>query len=122
MRINKGLLIYVRMFIAGLVGLFGILTIIASVPEPKPTITYIWVKPNSTQQDYNRDNYVCLKESQQRVSEYSREGRSSASSSTMQANDSLYNACMNARGWSLEREFPVEKKLKNKKKGRGDVS
>ncbi|MCX5846322.1 MAG: DUF1566 domain-containing protein [Deltaproteobacteria bacterium] len=113
MRINKGLLIYVRMLIVGLVGLFGVLTIIASVENP-PKKDYVWVKPNGTGQDYNRDNYACMQESQQRVSEYSREGRSAASSSTVQTNETLYNACMNARGWSLQEYKSEEDKAAEK--------
>jgi len=101
MRISKGLMIYVRLLIVGFVVLFGALTIIASA-ENQPKKDYVWVKAKSTDQDYNKANYACLQGSQQRVSEYSREGRSASSSSTMQANDSLYNACMQARGWSLE--------------------
>jgi len=110
MRINKDLLIYVRLLLVGLIVIFGALTIIASVPEKKQPMKYIWVKPNSNDQDYKRDNYDCLKESQQRVSESSSEGRSASSSSTMQANNNLYNACMQARGWSMQREDAGEKK------------
>jgi hypothetical protein len=113
MRINKSILIYVRMLIVGLVCLFGLLTIIASGPEPKPTPRLKWVKHGATDQDYKKDNYTCLKESQQRFSESSREGRSASSSSTMQTNDSLWNACMNAHGWSLqEYETEAEKAAK----------
>ena len=118
MMINKDLLLYVRMLIVGLVVVFGALTIIAST-ENQPIPNYIWVKPNSTDQDFKKDSYVCLKESQQRVSEYSREGRSASSSSTVQTNDSLYNACMQSRGWTLEREVPADKKkVKNASKKR----
>ncbi|MCX5846323.1 MAG: hypothetical protein NTW12_08200 [Deltaproteobacteria bacterium] len=122
MRINKGLLIYVRLMIVGLVVLFGVLTIIASVPKPKPTPTLRWYKPGFTPEGFAKDRYACLKESQQRVSEYSREGRSSASSSAVITNDNLFNACMNARGWILQDETITIQEQKKQKKAKSDDS
>lgn len=121
MRIKKGLLMYVRPMLLGLVVIFGLLSIIAST-QNQPKKNYVWVKPNGTDQDYRRDNYDCLKESQQRMSEYSRDGRYANSSSTVQTNDTLYSACMSARGWSLEEEIYAAKKVKaakKEKKGKG---
>jgi hypothetical protein len=99
MRLNKDWPIYVRLMVAGLLVLVGVLTIIASAEQ------MIWVKPGAGNKDFNRDNYACLKESQARVSESYYDRRSGgSSSSTVQTNQTIYNACMYARGWTLQED------------------
>lgn len=98
MKINKTLPFYTRLLLTGLVVLFGLLTIIASGPN------MVWVKSGSTQMDFNQDKYACMQESQQPVSGgyYNRYGGSA--SSGVRTNQNLFNACMEARGWSLKQQ------------------
>jgi len=69
------------------------------------TPTYYWVKNGASKQDYAQDEYPCLQEAQQQVSEtyipppaykYS----AATSSSSTVTNWNLFNSCMKARGWS----------------------
>jgi hypothetical protein len=94
MRIKKGFRIYVRLAVTGFAVLFGLLTVIASGPN------MVWVKRGSTQQDFNQDKYACMQQSQQPY--YDRAG--AYSSSGVNTNMNLYNSCMEARGWSLQRQ------------------
>ena len=71
-------------------------------------ITYTWVKPGSTTQEFNSVNYECLKASQQREA-YSNlsynalfGGYQGGSGNTVNTNSQLFNACMNAKGWTLQ--------------------
>jgi hypothetical protein len=74
---------------------------------------YLWVKPGGTQGEFSQDRYACMQEAQQRVSgtivtEY--KGTSvGVSQNNVETNDNLFRACMNARGWYLQRQDrPVE--------------
>ncbi len=61
-----------------------------------------WNKPGSTVADFNGDNFACMQSSQQRstLSYFSIYGGVSSSGQTL--NQPLYNACMNAKGWTLQ--------------------
>ncbi len=103
MKINKGLPMYVRLMVMGFVVFIGVLTIIASGP------TMQWVKQGSTREDFSKDKYACLQESQQSASSgyFNRYGGSSSSGAI--TNNNLYRACMEARGWSLREESEIVK-------------
>jgi 5-methylcytosine-specific restriction endonuclease McrA len=68
----------------------------------------VWNKPNSSQNDFARDRYTCLQQSQQASSvgyvipNAVLGGYQGYSSSGVSTNDSLFNACMNANGWYLQ--------------------
>jgi hypothetical protein len=89
MRINKGLRIYIRLIVMVLIVFVGALTIIASAPNR------IWVKPGSTQQDYNKDSYECEKDARQ--SGYY--GTGITRDIEMQ---NFFSRCMVSKGWSLQ--------------------
>ena len=63
-----------------------------------------WNKPGASQDDFARDRYSCMQESQQRVGTAAVNQFGGASSNTMQTNGMLFNGCMNARGWQLQRQ------------------
>ena len=64
----------------------------------------VWTKPNFTKQEFATDKYECMQESQQQSSSayVNRYGGIAESGSIM--NSSLFNACMEAHGWSLVSE------------------
>ena len=66
------------------------------------------VKPGGTTQEFNSVNYECLQASQQREA-YSNlsynsllGGYQGGSGNTVNTNNQLFNACMNAKGWALQ--------------------
>lgn len=68
----------------------------------------LWTKSGGTQDEFSRDKYACLQDSQQResgayVNEYSGTAHSSVT-----INEQLFAACMNARGWYLSRAAPQQ--------------
>jgi hypothetical protein len=81
----------------------GLILACASAPKTKQ----VWYKPGWTQEGWAKDKYDCLQQSQQRESSATGgfcsgylcvPGRSD---SNVVTNWALYNACMEARGWSL---------------------
>jgi hypothetical protein len=71
-------------------------------------VKMVWWKQDITKDEFNRDKYACIEESQQRVSdEYiNLYGGVSRSSIT---NPELFNACMESRGYSFMREDELPK-------------
>lgn len=75
-----------------------------------PTTKKVWYKPYFTREEFAKDKYNCLQESQQRKS--SAQGGYYAgniyipgsSDSSVVTNWNLFNACMEARGWTLKTE------------------
>jgi hypothetical protein len=96
--------------------------------------SYVWVKPGGTQGEFSQDRYACMQQAQQRASsttvnvyggassgtnmpELGGSNFASSMGSTIQAagdvglqqanrtnSQNLFNACMNARGWYLQRQ------------------
>ena len=60
----------------------------------------VWVKPGASQQDFATDKYECLQQSQQPHAYVNAYGGASGSVT----NAELFNSCMNARGWYLQRQ------------------
>ena len=76
-------------------------------------ISYTWVKPGGTTQEFKSVNYECLQASQQREA-YSNlsynsllGGYQGGSGNTVNTNNQLFNACMNAKGWALQAQRSV---------------
>ena len=90
--------IYVRLIIVGALVLFGVLTIIGSGPNN------VWVKPGSSEQDFNKDKYECMKENQKQVSSGYGNRYGASTSSDVVVDWNLFNHCMVARGWSLQEQ------------------
>lgn len=61
----------------------------------------VWVKPGASTDDFNKDKYACLQQSQQQVSVLAVGKYSGYGQSGQETNAMLYNSCMNSRGWSL---------------------
>jgi hypothetical protein len=61
----------------------------------------VWYKAGGTQDDFSRDRYTCLQQSQQRVSGAYVDQNSGAAQSTVVTNGQLFDACMNASGWYI---------------------
>lgn len=61
----------------------------------------VWVKPGASTDDFNRDKYACLQQSQQQVSVLALGKYSGYGQSGQETNAMLYNSCMNSRGWTL---------------------
>jgi hypothetical protein len=64
----------------------------------------VWVKPGASQQDFANDRYTCLQQSQQQRSAAQVNAYGGAASSGSYTNADLFNACMNAAGWYLQRQ------------------
>jgi hypothetical protein len=64
----------------------------------------VWNKPGSTRQEFSQDKYECMQQSQNRVSRAYVDPYGGSASSRTATNVPLFNACMEARGYSLERE------------------
>jgi hypothetical protein len=73
-----------------------ILLVICSCSPIKSTI---WDRPGSTKDELSRDNYLCLKESQQQESNSSIGLYAGNATTSIKTNNILFNACMNAHGW-----------------------
>ena len=63
-----------------------------------------WNKPGASAQDFNADNYQCMQGSQHQTSSVYVNPYGGSSSSRQTTNIPLFNACMNAKGWSLQRQ------------------
>jgi len=64
----------------------------------------LWYKPGATVADFNTDKFQCMQVSQQQTSSAYISRYGGAASSEQSTNAPLYNACMNAKGWSLQRQ------------------
>jgi hypothetical protein len=62
----------------------------------------VWVKPGATQTEFAKDRYACLQDSQQRVGSAYVNQYGGSSNNSVITNGGLFDACMNARGWSLQ--------------------
>lgn len=98
----------------------------------------VWVKPGAKDNEFNIDKYSCMQSAQQPYASsigYNSGGIVSPSSTTTASssagialNDQLFNACMNAKGWSLritQNQSPTpsqvlsENDARNRCEGRG---
>lgn len=67
-----------------------------------------WVKAGATQQDFAKDKYDCLQNSQQQVAGTRTRFDSSCNCnrqypySEVKTNYQLFNSCMNAKGWTAQ--------------------
>ena len=61
----------------------------------------VWNKAGASQDDFSRDRYTCLQESQQRVGGAVVNQFGGAASNTVVTNTGLFGSCMNAHGWYL---------------------
>lgn len=61
-----------------------------------------WVKPGASDNDFAKDRYSCLQESQQRVGASSFNAYGGGSVSKVVTNDQLFSACMSAKGWNIQ--------------------
>jgi predicted aspartyl protease len=68
----------------------------------------VWTKPGSTQEGFNKDSYSCMQQSQQRVATAFVNEYGGSSSNHVITNNNLYNACMNAQGYTLQALAPLE--------------
>ena len=61
----------------------------------------IWTKPGASQDDFSKDRYACMQQSQQpnSVAYFNRYG--GGANSSVITNGNLFGACMNASGWYL---------------------
>ncbi len=98
MRINKVLPTYARLMVVGLVVFLGVLTIIGC------RSTMVWVKPGATEEQFNKDKYECMRENQQVSSATYVNRYGGGSSSNVVVDPDMYNACLQARGYSLKEE------------------
>lgn len=68
----------------------------------------VWVKPGASQTDFGKDKYDCLQQAQQRVSGAVVNQYGGSASNRVITNDTLFTACMNARGWTLQSQSAVQ--------------
>lgn len=101
---DKAAMFIVRLILVSIVGL--LLFCASCAPLPRK----VWTKPNFTQGEFAKDKYDCLQQSQQSKSSaigaycagnYCQPGQAD---SRVITNWDLFNACMEARGWSLVEE------------------
>jgi hypothetical protein len=64
----------------------------------------VWNRPGALQADFNTDRFQCMQVSQQQSSSAYVNRYGGYASSEQTTNDPLFKACMNAKGWSLERQ------------------
>jgi len=70
----------------------------------------VWNKSGASQADFNTDRYRCMQESQQQSSSAYVNRYGGYASSGQTTNESLFNACMTAQGWSLGRDNSTDAK------------
>ena len=75
-----------------------IFAVISGCATP-PTSYYRYFNPKSNQQQFMKDRYACLQETQQRVSGAYVNQYGGASSSTVMPPCSAFNACLASRGY-----------------------
>jgi predicted lipoprotein len=103
MRLKTIIKTYIMLIV--FVSMAGLILSCASTPQRK------WYKPNFTKQEFARDKYDCMQQSQQ--SQSSAMGaycvgyycQPDQAQSSVVTNWDLFNACMEARGWSLVDEM-----------------
>ena len=71
----------------------------------------LWIKPNSTQAEFERDRYNCLQDSQQRVGSAQVNAYGGSAINTVTTNNMLYSGCMGAKGWSLQSKEVVQSQM-----------
>ena len=60
----------------------------------------VWLKDGGSPQDLDQDNYQCLQEAQEQISEtYISFNGGTSTEDVSVTNVPLFNACMEARGW-----------------------
>jgi hypothetical protein len=60
----------------------------------------VWLKDGGSPQDLDQDNYQCLQEAEEQISEtYISFNGGSSTENVSVTNVPLFNACMEARGW-----------------------
>jgi hypothetical protein len=64
----------------------------------------VWVKPGLTQDEFAKDRYACMQQSQQRVSAAFVSQYGGSASNHVITNANLFNACMNAQGYTLQKQ------------------
>jgi len=91
-----------RIAVLALVFMIGLIFACSSGPQYRTE----WSKPGWTQQEWAKDKYECMQEAQQQRS-HAMGGFCSGyvcvpgrSDSTVVTNWTLFNACLEARGWS----------------------
>lgn len=68
----------------------------------------VWTKEGASMNDFNKDNYDCMQQSQQYASStYVNHYGGTARSGTV-TNRGLYNACMGAQGYTLQDKNSVD--------------
>jgi len=71
----------------------------------------VWIKPGASTNEFNVDKYDCIQQAQQKSSSaYVNPYGGVAGSGTI-TNWGLYNACMNAKGWTLQDSNNLSKTL-----------
>ena len=68
----------------------------------------LWVKPNASQGEFERDRYTCLQQSQQRVGAAQVNAYGGSAVNTVATNDMLFSTCMGSKGWSLQNKEVVQ--------------
>ena len=64
------------------------------------TAPMVWLKDGGSPQDLDQDNYQCLQEAQEQISEtYISFNGGSSTENVSVTNVPLFNACMEVRGW-----------------------
>jgi hypothetical protein len=85
----------VKSFVA--CGLACSLALVSCAAQPQS----LWLKPGATKEDFNKDRYACMQQSQQPNSVAYLDKYGGVSNSKVITNGSLFDACMNASGWYL---------------------
>jgi predicted aspartyl protease len=67
-----------------------------------------WVKPGLTQEEFAKDRYACMQQSQQRVGTAYVSQYGGGASNRVITNGNLFNACMNAQGYTLQKQASVD--------------
>jgi predicted aspartyl protease len=67
-----------------------------------------WVKPGLTKEEFAKDRYSCMQQSQQRVSSAYVDQYGGSSSNHVITNANLFNACMNAQGYTLVKQASLD--------------
>ena len=73
-----------------------------------------WNKPGASVADFNTEKYECMQASQHQVSSAYVNRYGGAASSEQTTNAPLYAACMNAHGWSLQKDYSADAKAQAK--------
>lgn len=68
----------------------------------------VWNKPGASRDDFSRDRYTCLQESQQRVAGATVNQFGGAALNTVATNPGLFEACMNSNGWYVGQQQSVQ--------------